>query len=64
MSDFSDYLENALLDHTLLGGGALAQPANIYIALYTTDPTDADAGTEVSGGSYAREIITFSAAGS
>jgi hypothetical protein len=29
------------------------------VALYTTDPTDADTGTEVSGGSYARQAVTF-----
>jgi hypothetical protein len=29
--------------------------------LYTSDPSDADTGTEVSGGSYARQSITFGA---
>lgn len=28
--------------------------ANVYVALYTVNPTDSTAGTEVSGGSYAR----------
>jgi hypothetical protein len=28
--------------------------ANVYVALVTTTPTDAAAGTEVTGGSYAR----------
>jgi hypothetical protein len=60
MSDFSNYLENALLDHTL-GGSALTAIATPYIALYTTDPTDADSGTEVTGGSYARQTATFNA---
>jgi hypothetical protein len=36
-------------------------PATVYVALYTTDPTDADTGTEVSGGSYARTAVTFGA---
>jgi hypothetical protein len=31
------------------------------VALYTADPTDADSGTEVSGGSYARTSVTFGA---
>jgi hypothetical protein len=35
--------------------------ATVYLALYTTDPTDADTGTEVTGGSYARQSITFGA---
>lgn len=33
----------------------------VFLALYTSDPTGADTGTEVSGGSYARVPITFSA---
>lgn len=28
--------------------------ANVYLALFTTAPTDSSAGTEVTGGSYAR----------
>jgi hypothetical protein len=31
------------------------------VALYTSDPTDANTGTEVSGGSYARTSVTFAA---
>ena len=50
---FSDYLEDALLDH-VLKTSAFSQPSNIYIELYTTAPTDAGGGTPVSGGSYAR----------
>jgi hypothetical protein len=33
----------------------------VYVALYTTDPTDADTGTEVSGNGYARQSVTFGA---
>jgi len=36
-------------------------PTTVYVGLYTTDPTDADTGTEVSGGSYARVAVTFNA---
>jgi hypothetical protein len=36
-------------------------PTTVYVALYTTDPTDADTGTEVTGGSYARTAVTFAA---
>lgn len=60
MTAASDYLENEVLDHTL-GTGALAMPT-IYLGLYTSDPTDADVGTEVTGGSYARKTCTFNAA--
>lgn len=30
-----------------------------YLALYTTNPTASDTGTEVTGGSYSRKAITF-----
>ena len=61
---FSDYLENELLDH-VLKTAAYTVPTNIYVALYTTAPTDAGGGTEVSGGSYARKLHnTYDAAAS
>ena len=56
----SNYLENALINGTLRATTFTA-PTTIYVALYTTDPTDADVGTEVSGGSYARQSVTFAA---
>jgi hypothetical protein len=61
MASISDYLENALLDH-VLNNTALSSPVAVYVALYTDDPTDADVGTEVTGGSYARTQATFDAA--
>lgn len=60
MSEMSNYLENALINGTIRGTSYTA-PSTIYIALYTSDPTDADTGTEVSGGSYARQSVTFAA---
>jgi hypothetical protein len=56
----SDYLENKLIDGTLRGTTYTA-PATVYVALYKSDPTDADAGSEVAGGSYVRKAATFSA---
>lgn len=56
----SNYLENALINGTIRATTFTA-PSTIYIALYTSDPTDADTGTEVSGGSYARQSVTFAA---
>lgn len=56
MSALSDYLEAKFLD-LVYNGVAFTAPATIYIALYTANPTDADAGTEVSGGSYARARV-------
>lgn len=60
MSEMSNYLENALINGTLRGTTYTA-PSTVYLALYTSDPTDADTGTEVSGGSYTRQSITMGA---
>ena len=60
MAEMSNYLENALINGTLRGTTYTA-PTTTFLALYTSDPTDADTGTEVSGGSYARQPITMGA---
>ena len=60
MAEMSNYLENALINVTLRATSYTA-PTTVYVALYTTDPTDADTGTEVTGGSYARTAVTFAA---
>ncbi len=60
MAEMSNYLENALINGTIRGTTYTA-PTTIYVALYTSDPTDADTGTEVTGGSYARTSVTFGA---
>jgi hypothetical protein len=57
----TDYAENKTVD-AILRGQSLGAPATWYAALYTTCPTDASAGTEVSGGSYARVAVTASLA--
>lgn len=60
MSEMSNFLENALVNATLRNT-SYTSPAAVYLALYTSDPTDADTGTECSGTSYARQAITFGA---
>jgi hypothetical protein len=60
MAEMSNYLENALINATLRNT-SYTSPATVYVALYTTDPTDADTGTEVSGNGYARQSVTFGA---
>lgn len=60
MAEFSNYLENALVN-AVLRNTAYTSPTTVYVSLYTTDPTDADTGTEVTGGSYARTAVTFGA---
>ena len=57
----SNFLENALLNATL-NATTYTAPANIYVSLWTSDPTDAGSGTEVSGGSYARTAVSFATA--
>lgn len=60
MAEMSNYLENALINATLRNT-SYTSPSVVYLGLYTSDPTDADSGTEVTGGSYARQSITFGA---
>lgn len=59
MSEFSNYLENAIINATLRNT-AYTSPSAVYVALFTSDPTDAGSGTEVSGNAYARKQATFS----
>jgi hypothetical protein len=59
MAGKSQYLENALLNW-VKGTTFPAAPATVYVALFTTAPTN-DAGAsavEVSGNAYARAAIT------
>jgi hypothetical protein len=60
MAEMSNYLENALINGTLRNT-AYTPAATVYVGLYTSDPTDANTGTEVSGASYARVAATFGA---
>ena len=54
----SDALSDDVLDATV-GGVALSQPTNLYFALFTVLPADdGTGGTEVTGGSYARKLVT------
>ena len=59
--NLSNYLENKILDH-FLGTTSYTMPTDVYVALYTAAPSDAGGGTEATGGSYARQIATFSSA--
>ena len=56
----SNWLENALINATLRNT-TYTSPAAVYVGLYTSDPTDANTGTEVSGGSYTRTAVTMGA---
>ena len=61
--NLSNYLENKLIDH-FLGTTTYTKPSAVYVALYTVAPSDAGGGTEVTGGSYARQTAAFTAAAS
>ena len=60
MSAASNWLEHAVLNHFFRNTPATS-PANVFVALHTTNPTDADTGIEVTGGAYARRQINFTA---
>lgn len=61
MSGLSDYFEQNMLNYL---SGSLAMPAlpSVFLALFTTAPTSdaGTGGTEVTGGSYARQQIAGS----
>jgi len=54
----SNYLEDKLLAATLTAT-TYTSPANVYVALYSTTPTDSSSGTELTGNGYARQLTTF-----
>jgi hypothetical protein len=51
-------LLNYMLRNTATGG---FPPAVVYVGLFSTAPGDQGGGTEVSGGSYARQSVAFAA---
>jgi hypothetical protein len=60
MGAMTDFLANKLRDHTLRNI-AYSGPTTVHLALFSTVTTEAGGGTEVTGGSYARQAITFAA---
>ncbi|MMZ58623.1 hypothetical protein D1872_206120 [compost metagenome] len=55
----SNYWKTACLN-AALRGISFTPPAKLFIALYVSDPTDADTGQEITGGGYARMQVVFS----
>jgi hypothetical protein len=47
----------------LLTTGAVTRPTVWYVGLFTTDPGETGAGTEVTGFGYARTAVTFTVTG-
>jgi len=62
MSEFSNFLEDAIINTTLRGDNS-DLPNNItpYLALFSNDPTDADTGSEMAWVGYQRMALTFGA---
>lgn len=54
MSAKTDYLENLIINYVL-------RTTPVYVGLLTAISGEAGTGTEVTGGSYARQAITFAA---
>lgn len=62
--NISDFLENKLIDHSL-GTASYTAPTSVTVALFTSNPTDAGTGAEVTTTqfpSYARQACTFNPA--
>ena len=55
---FSNYLETKVLAHTF-SNTAYTSPSTVYVGLFTSSPSEDGSGTEVSGGSYARQSGAF-----
>lgn len=59
---FSNTYETTVLQWTFTNG-AVTRPTAWYLGLFTAAPGEGGGGTEVSGGSYARQSVTFSVSG-
>ena len=56
--DFTNYLANKLISGTVRNTSYPA-PRDVYLALFTSDPTKDNTGIEVVGESYTRQKIAF-----
>ena len=59
---FSNTFETTVLTWVFTTGSA-TRPTAWHIALYTSAPSDTGGGTEVSGGGYGRQAVTFTISG-
>lgn len=62
---FSDYLENQIVRHWFRNTTMASPPATVYVALFTSAPSDSGGGTEVSTSStgYGRQGVTTGTSG-
>lgn len=61
--NLTDTAENKLLDH-IFGTASYTPSTPLKVALMTANGSDSSSGTEVTGGSYARQSLTCGAASS
>lgn len=59
---FTNTLETRVLEWALTTGSP-TRPTEWHIGLFTAAPGETGGGTEVSGGAYAREAVTFTVSG-
>lgn len=59
---FSNTFETTVLTWAFTTSSA-TRPTSWHLALYTSAPGEAGGGTEVSGGGYARQSVTFTISG-
>ena len=62
MAGLTNFLEDKIWNH-VFGSTTYTRPTNWYVGLLTATPSDSAAGTEVSGGSYARQVCAFTITG-
>jgi hypothetical protein len=60
MGAFSDYMEAKIVDG-FLRNTAYTPAANVYLALFESDPGEATGGTETSFTNYARQAVAWTA---
>jgi len=59
---FSNDFETRVLNYVFTTS-SVTRPTTWRVALYTAAPSDTGGGTEVTGGGYARQAVTFSVSG-
>ena len=70
MAGFTNYLEDKIMNHLFgddtgaSGADHYTAPTTWYVGLLTAAPSDSAAGTEVSGGAYARQSVAWTISGS
>lgn len=59
--NFTQYAATKIAEHST-GTAPWTLPSGLYLGLFSTNPTDAVSGNELSGNGYARKEITFGSA--